>query len=185
MLQERRQNINQKLYPQQTPHTSPWRASYGMPYVNICDRVITAPHCIWITLFKSLLLFRSCLHQSDQLVSWSKEQLRKRSAVYKLTLPHFITFKFHNFRVKRCQHGGGVGVGGGGCVWGVCVGGVWGVGWGVGWGWGGGGGCVWGGGGYFLSILTPCIKSIKLDKLINAGHDYLEMSSKNSRNIME
>ena len=146
-MQERRQNINQKLYPQQTPHTSPWRASYGMPYVNICekiDRVITAPHCIWITLFKSLLLFRSCLHQSDQLVSWSKEQLRKRSAVYKLTLPHFITFKFHNFRVKRCQHGGD-----------------------------------------FLSILTPCIKSIKLDKLINAGHDYLEMSSKNSRNIME
>ena len=37
------------LDPQKTLHTSPWRASYGVSFVNICgktDRVITAPHCI-------------------------------------------------------------------------------------------------------------------------------------------
>ena len=35
--------------PQKTPHNSPWRASYGMSYVNICekiDRVKMALHCI-------------------------------------------------------------------------------------------------------------------------------------------
>ena len=37
------------MKPQKTPHTSAWRASYGMSFVNILDkidRVITAPHCI-------------------------------------------------------------------------------------------------------------------------------------------
>ena len=42
------QNISQRLNPQKTPHTSPWRASYGMSFMNILekiDRVITALHC--------------------------------------------------------------------------------------------------------------------------------------------
>ena len=37
------------LYPQKTPHTSPWQMSYGVSFLNICenfDRVITALHCI-------------------------------------------------------------------------------------------------------------------------------------------
>ena len=37
------------LEAQNTPHTSPQRASYGVYFVNICEktnRVITAPHCI-------------------------------------------------------------------------------------------------------------------------------------------
>ena len=45
------QNENQTSESQQTPHTSPSRASYGVPIVMICDkidRVITAPHCIWV-----------------------------------------------------------------------------------------------------------------------------------------
>ena len=49
-LQELRQNINQVLDPQTTTHTSPKRASYGVSFVNICekiDSVITAPHCIF------------------------------------------------------------------------------------------------------------------------------------------
>ena len=40
--------INQMLYSQKAPHTSPWRASYGVSFVDIfekIDRVITAPHC--------------------------------------------------------------------------------------------------------------------------------------------
>ena len=48
--QELGQNIYQMLNPQNTPHTSPWRESYGVSSVKICektDRVITAPHCIY------------------------------------------------------------------------------------------------------------------------------------------
>ena len=40
------------LYSQKAPHTSPWRASYGVSFVDIfdkIDRVITASHCIWVT----------------------------------------------------------------------------------------------------------------------------------------
>ena len=40
--------MNQILESQQTPHTSPSRASYGVSFVKILektDRVITAPHC--------------------------------------------------------------------------------------------------------------------------------------------
>ena len=43
--------MNQILESQQTPHTSPSRASYGVSFVTILektDRVITAPHCICI-----------------------------------------------------------------------------------------------------------------------------------------
>ena len=39
------------LNPQNTSHTSPWRASYGMYFVRIgekIDRITTAPHCIMI-----------------------------------------------------------------------------------------------------------------------------------------
>ena len=48
-LQELRQNINQRLSPKKTPHTSPWRASYGMSFMNILekiDHVIKALHCM-------------------------------------------------------------------------------------------------------------------------------------------
>ena len=44
------QNINQRLYSQQTPHISPSRMSYGVFIVRIwekTDGVATAPHCIW------------------------------------------------------------------------------------------------------------------------------------------
>ena len=37
------------LDPQNTPHTSPYRASYVVSFVNICekiDRVIMSSHCI-------------------------------------------------------------------------------------------------------------------------------------------
>ena len=50
-LQELRQNINQRLNPQKTPHTLPWRASYGVSFANILekiDRALTAPQCTWI-----------------------------------------------------------------------------------------------------------------------------------------
>ena len=46
-LQWQQQNLNQSSNSQQTPHTSPSRASYGESLVGICeniDRVITAPH---------------------------------------------------------------------------------------------------------------------------------------------
>ena len=51
------QNVNQTSNLQQTPHTSPSRASYGVSIVRIwekIDRVIVAPHCTfplsWLTL---------------------------------------------------------------------------------------------------------------------------------------
>ena len=46
-----RQNKHQRLYSQETPHTSPSQASYGMSFVRIwvkIDRVIMASHCITI-----------------------------------------------------------------------------------------------------------------------------------------
>ena len=50
ILQELRQNFNQMLDPQKTPHTSFLWASYGVSFAYICEKtdgVITAPHCIW------------------------------------------------------------------------------------------------------------------------------------------
>ena len=50
-LQELRQNTNQRLNPQKTPHTSPSRASYAVSFVTILDKidcVMTALHCIFI-----------------------------------------------------------------------------------------------------------------------------------------
>ena len=43
------QNINQTSNSQQTPHTSPSWASYGMSYVRIqekIDSILTEPHCM-------------------------------------------------------------------------------------------------------------------------------------------
>ena len=48
-MQELRQNIKKIMDPQKTPHKSHWRASYGVFFVDILekiDRVLTAPHCI-------------------------------------------------------------------------------------------------------------------------------------------
>ena len=49
VLQWQQQNLNQIWNTQQTPHTSPQRASYGVYFVRILEkinRVIMAPHCI-------------------------------------------------------------------------------------------------------------------------------------------
>ena len=46
--------MNWILKSQQTPHTSPSRASYGVSLVRILektDRAIMAPHCIWFIVF--------------------------------------------------------------------------------------------------------------------------------------
>ena len=46
-LQELRQNINQRLSPKKTPHTLPWRVSYGVSFMNLLekiDHVIMAMH---------------------------------------------------------------------------------------------------------------------------------------------
>ena len=48
-LQELRQNINWMLDPQKTPHSSPWWVSYGVSFVNMCekiDHIIMPLHCI-------------------------------------------------------------------------------------------------------------------------------------------
>ena len=58
------QNMNVSLNPRMTPHTSPWRANYGVPFVMILekiDRVITAPHCTYIILGQSY----TCLSASE------------------------------------------------------------------------------------------------------------------------
>ena len=83
-LQELRQNINQMLDPQKTPHTSPLRASYRVSFVNICekiDRAITAPHCIDnefrngdVSEFQSCVLpqvyNRGLHHASERIAAW-------------------------------------------------------------------------------------------------------------------
>ena len=54
-LQWQMQNINQAMSPQKTPHTSPWRVSYGVSFVRMVekiDHVIMVPHCIWFSLHK-------------------------------------------------------------------------------------------------------------------------------------
>ena len=61
LLQELRQNINQMRDLKKTPNTSPYRASYGMPFLSICeknDRVITAQRCMkqwWPTSVNHML----------------------------------------------------------------------------------------------------------------------------------
>ena len=48
-LQWQWQNVSQTLDSQNTPHTSPSRASYGVSFVSILekiDRVLMAPYCI-------------------------------------------------------------------------------------------------------------------------------------------
>ena len=45
--------MHEILESQQTPHTSPSRASYGVSIVRILqkiDRVITAPHCMSLVI---------------------------------------------------------------------------------------------------------------------------------------
>ena len=68
--------MNQLLDSQKTPNTSPYRASYRVSFVNICeeiDRVITAPHCIMLQIYNARmwqhvqLLYRA-------IYSWSWEE---------------------------------------------------------------------------------------------------------------
>ena len=62
-LQWIEQSIHQTLNPQKTPHISPWRASYEMSVMRICEkigRVITAPHCRSAFMFFLLLLCYPC-----------------------------------------------------------------------------------------------------------------------------
>ena len=49
VLRKQRQKVNKILESQQTSHISPSRASYGVSFVKIMNKidcVITAPHCI-------------------------------------------------------------------------------------------------------------------------------------------
>ena len=62
------QNLNQTSNSQQTPHTSPSRASYGESIVRICEKIdciITALHCIWpkCNIFASFVKF---FHTQDR-----------------------------------------------------------------------------------------------------------------------
>ena len=48
-LQWQQQNMNETWIPQQTPHSSPWWASYGVSVVwklEKIDSIIMAPHCM-------------------------------------------------------------------------------------------------------------------------------------------
>ena len=48
-MQWLRQNVNETLNPQKTPHTLPLRVSYGVSLVLKLDKIdciIMAPHCI-------------------------------------------------------------------------------------------------------------------------------------------
>ena len=70
-LQWLRQNINQRLYSQQTLHISPSRASYGVSIVSILektDHIMTAPRCRCHAgtkplhgCIRSLLLLYTCM----------------------------------------------------------------------------------------------------------------------------
>ena len=53
-LQELRENINQSMNPQKTPHTSPWWTSCGVFCMKNLEKIghfILAPHCISVTSF--------------------------------------------------------------------------------------------------------------------------------------
>ena len=63
-LQLLRQSINQSLNPQKTPHISPYRASYGVYFVGIwekIDSIIRAPHCVilWAMLKNVQVIWNS------------------------------------------------------------------------------------------------------------------------------
>ena len=38
-----RQNINHRRNPQKTPHTSPWRVSYGVSFINFLEKIENTP----------------------------------------------------------------------------------------------------------------------------------------------
>ena len=58
-----RDSINQRLNPENTSHISPWRASCGVSFVNILekiDRALTAPPCSWFNLCHFHSLSNQC-----------------------------------------------------------------------------------------------------------------------------
>ena len=76
-LQELRQNINQRLNPQNTPHTSTWRSNYRVYFMNMLektDRVITAPHCTTFTEASWHRGFPKMVNYSD--VLWTFRRLK-------------------------------------------------------------------------------------------------------------
>ena len=99
-LQELRQNINQRLNPQKTPHTSHWRACYGVSFVNILEkigRVITAQHYVFLlvkTVFDMykchILEGREVRHRSRSIEVVSKGLERWCVCDLKSTFPEFF-----------------------------------------------------------------------------------------------
>ena len=102
-LTELRQNINQMLDPQNTPHTSPKRASYGVSFANNCDKidcVITASHCIthhWSMVWHSSMMTTWILetNSSASRSLWPKLVLNKASgwAMTNSNLPLIMSSK--------------------------------------------------------------------------------------------
>ena len=69
--------MDQALNSQQTPHTSPLRASYGMSFVSILmknDRVIKGFYCItsYQMYLKLGLLYDLCIAESSIHHAWIK-----------------------------------------------------------------------------------------------------------------
>ena len=70
------QNYNQMLDPQKTPHTSPWRASYGVSFVNICQKIIRALHCIFSCFLKIIHHNKGYYIIFNATYRWSKASWR-------------------------------------------------------------------------------------------------------------
>ena len=75
-LRWQQQNVNQTSKSQETPHTSPWRASYEVSIMRIVkktNRVITAPRCIWPYYSMGWPLIRKSIYTMVLLFPWHWE----------------------------------------------------------------------------------------------------------------
>ena len=77
-LQKLKQNINQMLDPQKTCHNSPIRASYGMSFVNICEKiddVVMAPHFVLCSITMSKPETERTTYILPSITSWRKPKV--------------------------------------------------------------------------------------------------------------
>ena len=73
-MQELRQDINLKLNPQKTPHSSPVRVSYGVSFVNIFKKIDHNIIALHSTTVHSCA-FNSCLTVQSPVVPCSRDSL--------------------------------------------------------------------------------------------------------------
>ena len=105
--------MNQVLEWQQTPHTSPSRASYGVSVVRNMekfDRDITTPHCSirrTISTYTKLLWSRLIRWDIENKIEYGKNIIMRANAIYQMPLRMLSHETIHNRLVTvKCNADG-------------------------------------------------------------------------------